>query len=244
MNKWIDSLNGEENDGYGRKKKLYINYENAHGELKKMRGVSRKVDDLGAKVNCDQSLTLSANHWPVGTVAAIGNACHGIASIIIMITSLIPVFICARMFNADNNENTFAAIKERAQICNMKAVMIGLSIITAQRIKKFQDSIKSRFQSTKKPNTKRDRFTVVNFSRNTNCTVNDDDNDDDRDNNDKNHAENEIEVKFRRRNKARKLEGTDVDSYDTSLTGSSRFARSYNTASMAAENVVITKKKI
>lgn len=191
-------------------------------------------------------LLLGTNHWPVGTVAAIGNACHGIASIIIMITSLTPVYICARMFNADNNENTFAAIKERAKICNMKAVMIGLSIITTQRIKRFQDSIKSRFQSTKKPNTKRDRFTVVNFSRNTNCTVNDDDNDD-QDNNEnenENHEENEIEYKFRRRNKARKLEGTDVESYDTSLTGASRFARSYNTISMAAENSVIKKKKI
>jgi hypothetical protein len=159
-----------------------------------------------------------------------------------MITSLIPVSLCARMFNADNNENTFAAIKERANICNMKAFMTGLSIITAQRIKRFMDSIKSRFQSSKIQNRKRDRFSVVNFSRNTNCTIGDDDNDD-RDNND-NNGDKEITLKFRRRNKARELEGSKLDSYETSLSGSSRLARNYNTTTMAEINMTITKKKI
>jgi hypothetical protein len=39
FNVGIDALNGEEDDGYGGKKKLYINYEIAHGELKRIRGI-------------------------------------------------------------------------------------------------------------------------------------------------------------------------------------------------------------
>lgn len=257
-NRGIDSLNGERSDGYGGKKNLYINYEDGN-ELTNIREISRKIDDLGRQVCATEGLTLGENHWPSGTAAAIGICCHGIASFITYITKLIPLYLCVRMLNADDNEVTFAATKARAKILTQKSFNVGLSVLTAHRIKKLSLAIKSQFKLKNNKNKKRDRFSVISYSRNTNSTIVDDDindsineysnenniNDEDIDStiNDGNDST-KIEIKFKRRNKARKLKGSTENSLDNNLTGANRFSRSANISKMAADNMTIDKLKM
>jgi hypothetical protein len=255
FNKGIDSLNGEISDAFGRKRNVYIDYENLDRELGNIRSISRKVDSLGALVYATGGKSLGNNHWPAGTVAAIGIACHGIASFLIMFTRLFPgAKMCARICNADDNEVSFAYYKGRCKILNMKSFTIGVSILSCSRIQKLSALIQTHFRRRVATNGKRDRFNIVNYSRNTNSTLNDVDmyNTEDTDvtnDNDIDIISNEnvesLSLKIKNRSKARKLSGSTIESLDSDLTlQANTFSRNKNITSLAYDIMIIDKIEI
>jgi hypothetical protein len=184
-------------------------------ELRNIRSISRKVDSLGVLVYATGGKSLVKNHWPASTVAAIGIACHGIASFLIMFTSLFQgAKLCARICNADDNEVSFAYYKGRCKILNMKSMTRGVSILSSSRIQKLSALIQTHFRRHDATNGKRDRFNVVNYSRNTNSTLIDVDmygtedidvtNENDIDNLSNENVET-LSLKIKNRSKARRL---------------------------------------